>query len=326
MSCQTPRPVFFPVNLISTNRNLSPIIQFKPKLRMSTQQTAKTQYIDVGGIKVAYRLFGKATGIPLLFNQHFRGTMDHWDPLLINTLAKTRPILLFDNYGVGKSSGNVPDTFAEWAEVAANLVKALNLKQVDVFGFSMGGMVAQMVALNAPDIVRRLIIGGSSPSYGEGIISGPDWPFPKLMKASTPEESEDAFLSTFYTHSEEKQRLGRQWWARMNERTEDRSPYVNAEQTARQAGAAGKWFSPGNEESGSYNRLHELKIPVFIVNGDDDIIVPTENSIVMYKILQKSNSNAHLHIYPDTGHGFLNEYAEMFAAHVALFLDMERVV
>lgn len=252
--------------------------------------------------------------------------MDHWDPLLINTLAKTRPILLFDNYGVGKSSGDVPDTFAEWADVAAGLVRALSIKQVDIFGFSMGGMVAQMIALNHPEIVHRLVIGGSSPSYGEGIVAGPDWPFPTLMNASTPDEAKKAFLSTFYTHSEKKQALGTEWWARMNERTEDRSAYASPEQTVRQAGAAGKWFSPGNETSGSYDRLHELKMPVFVVNGDDDIIVPTENSFVLYRKLQKANQNVHLHIYPDTGHGFLNEYAELFAAHLSLFLDTERVV
>jgi pimeloyl-ACP methyl ester carboxylesterase len=111
-------------------------------LNMSTQQTAITQYVDVKGIKVAYRLFGATSGIPLLFNQHFRGTMDHWDLLLINLIAKSRPVLLFDSYGVGKSGGEVPETFAGWAEVAINLVKALGIKQVDVFGFSMGGMAA----------------------------------------------------------------------------------------------------------------------------------------------------------------------------------------
>ncbi|KIN08513.1 hypothetical protein OIDMADRAFT_37663 [Oidiodendron maius Zn] len=293
---------------------------------MSTQQTAKTQYIDVEGIKVAYRLFGAKTGVPLLFNQHFRGTMDHWDPLLTNSLAKSRPILLYDNYGVGKSGGDVPGSFAEWAEVGINLVKALRIKQVDVFGFSMGGMVAQMIALNGPEITRRVIIGGSSPSYGEGIVAGPEWPFPKLMNASTPEESKDAFLSTFYTHSEKKQKLGEEWWARINERTEDRSDYLNPEQTARQAAALGKWFSPDHVDSGSYNRLREIKIPVLVVNGANDIIVPTENSIVLFMQLQKANSNAHLYLYPDTGHGFLNEYAELFAAHVALFLDTDRVI
>jgi len=293
---------------------------------MSTQQTAITKFIDVEGINVAYRLFGAASGTPLLFNQHFRGTMDHWDPILINLLAEKRPILLFDNYGVGKSGGEVPETFAEWATVGTNLVKALGLKQVDVFGFSMGGMVAQMIALNSPDITRRLIIGGSSPSYGQGIVSGPDWPFPTIMNASTVAEHKNAFLTTLYSQTEKKQKLGAEWWDRINERREDRSDYVNPEQTARQAGAAGRWFTPGNEASGSYDRLHELKMPVFIANGDSDIVVPTENSIVMYRAIQKANANVHLHIYPDTGHGFLNEYAEIFAGHVALFLDQERVV
>jgi pimeloyl-ACP methyl ester carboxylesterase len=249
---------------------------------MSTQQTAKTQYVEVNGVKVAYRLFGASSGTPLLVNQHFRGTMDHWDPALLNPLAKTRPILLFDSYGVGKSSGDVPPTFSEWADVAANLVRTLKIKQVDVLGFSMGGMVAQMIALNHPDIVRRLIVGGSSPSYGEGIVAGPDWVFPKLMNA-TAEQAEEAFLSTFYTQSETKLALGKQWWKRLDERseTEVKSPYVGAEQTARQAGAAERWFSPGNEKEGSYDRLTELKMPVMVVNGDDDIVVPTENSIVM---------------------------------------------
>ncbi|KAE9378704.1 alpha/beta-hydrolase [Stipitochalara longipes BDJ] len=292
---------------------------------MSTHQTAQTQYVDVNGIKVAYRLFGASSGVPLIFNQHFRGTMDHWDPLLINLLAKNRPVLLFDSYGIGKSSGDVPPTFAGWADVAAGLVKALKIAKVDVFGFSMGGMVAQMIALNYPDITRRLIVGGSSPSYGEGIVSGPDWVFPKLMNA-TADQAEEAFLSTFYTQSETKLKLGKEWWARINERAEDRSPYASPEQTARQAGAAQRWFSPGYEKEGSYDRLAELKMPLFVANGDDDIIVPTENTFVLYRKVREANRNVHLHIYPDTGHGFLDEYAEIFGKHVEIFLDSERVV
>jgi pimeloyl-ACP methyl ester carboxylesterase len=308
----------------STQTQLS--IPFLHFLNMSTQQTAPTQYINVLGVKTAYRLFGTSTGIPLLFCQHFRGTMDHWDPLLINTLAKTRPILLFDNHGVGKSSGEVLPTFAGWASVAVELVKALGIETVNVFGFSMGGMVAQMIGLNGPEITRRLIIGGSSPSYGEGIVSGPDWPFPMLLNANTPEESEEAFIKTFYTQSETKISRGKEWWKRMNERTEDRSPYLHMEGSMKQAGAVGAWFTPGENPDNSYDRLGELKMPVMVVNGDNDIVVPTENSIVMYRKIKEGNRNCHLHIYPDVGHGFLNEYADMFAAHVALFLDMEVVV
>ncbi|KAF2432942.1 alpha/beta-hydrolase [Tothia fuscella] len=293
---------------------------------MSTQQTAPTLYKDVLGVKTAYRLFGASTGVPLLFCQHFRGTMDHWDPLLINTLAKARPILLWDNHGVGKSSGDVPLTFAGWAAVAIALVKALGIKQVDVFGFSMGGMMAQMVGLNGPEVTRRLIIGGSTPSYYEGVASGPDWTLPMLLNASTPEENEEAFIKTFYSQSETKIAHGKDWWKRMNERTEGRSPYLNMEQSLRQIAAVEAWFTPGTNPDNSYDRLGELKMPVMVVNGDDDIIVPTENSIVMYRKIKEGNRNCHLHIYPDVGHGFLNEYAEMFAAHAALFLDMDVVV
>jgi pimeloyl-ACP methyl ester carboxylesterase len=293
---------------------------------MFTQQTAVTLYIDVLGVKTAYRHFGAKIGVPLIFNQHFRGTMDHWDPLLINKIAEQRPVILFDNHGVGKSSGEIHATVASWAAVAIALVKALGIKQVDVFGFSMGGMVAQMIGLNAPEMTRRLIVGGSLPSYGEGIISGPEWVFPMLLQANTPEEAEEAFIKTFYSHSDNKIARGKEWWKRMNERTEDRSPYVNMEGSMRQAGAGGAWLTPGPNPDNSYDRLGELKMPVMVVSGDDDIVVPTENSIIMYRRIMEGNRNCHLHIYPDAGHGFLNEYAVLFAAHVALFLDMEVVV
>ncbi|KAK9319839.1 Alpha/Beta hydrolase protein [Lipomyces orientalis] len=222
---------------------------------MSTQQTSVTRYIDVLGVKTAYRHFGSKAGVPLLFNQHFRGTMDHWDPLLINTIAEKRPVILFDSHGVGKSSGEIPATFSAWATVAASLVKALGIEKVDVFGFSMGGMVAQMIGLNFPEITRRLIIGGSSPSYGEGIVSGPEWPFVMLLNASTSQEAEEAFIKTFYSQSEAKIAKGKAWWKRMNERTEDRSPYLNKKGSLRQAAAVGAWFTPGPNPDNSYDRL-----------------------------------------------------------------------
>jgi pimeloyl-ACP methyl ester carboxylesterase len=134
---------------------------------MSTQQTAKTEYIEANGIKFAYRRFGLTTGVPLVFVQHFRGTMDHWDPDLINPPAKTRPIVLLDNSSVGFSGGEVPETFAGWAAKVVALVEALGTKQVDLLGFFMGGMTAQMVALNASHLVRSLILGGTGTRHKE---------------------------------------------------------------------------------------------------------------------------------------------------------------
>lgn len=137
---------------------------------MSTYETAETKYIEVDGVKFAYRHFGALSSgnLPLVFNIHFRGTMDHWDPELINPIAATRPVVLIDNSGVGRSSGEVPDSYAGWAANIIAVVEALRLDKVDVIGFSMGGFVAQLIALDAPHLVRRLIIAGSGPSQGEG--------------------------------------------------------------------------------------------------------------------------------------------------------------
>lgn len=155
---------------------------------MSTQQTAKTQYVDVNGVKLAYRRFGRSTGIPLVMHIHFRGTMDHWDPALINPLAEAREIILLDNSGVGKSSGEVPDNYTAWAKVVIDLVGALDIKKIDMLGFSMGGFVAQLVALNAPHLVRCLILAGTGPSAGEGVGAGSSEAFRILSVAKTPEE------------------------------------------------------------------------------------------------------------------------------------------
>jgi pimeloyl-ACP methyl ester carboxylesterase len=247
--------------------------------------------------------------------------MDHWDPDLINPLAKARPILLLDLAGIGHSGGEVGATFADWAATAVAIVEGLGIKQIDLLGFSMGGMAAQMAALDAPHLVRRLILAGTGPSIGEGVEQGPAWAFEVLHNASTAEEAETAFLKTFYSESEKKQALGSEWWKRMNERTVDRAGYLGPEGTARHTNAVISWMTPGNPGN-SYYRLDELKIPVFVAAGDNDIVVPTANSIVLWRRIK----TAHLHIYPDVGHGFLNEYAGMFAQHINLFLDGERVM
>ncbi|RFU24051.1 hypothetical protein B7463_g12289, partial [Scytalidium lignicola] len=246
---------------------------------MTNQQTAKTQSIEANGTKFAYRLFGLTNGTPLVFLQHFRGTMDHWDPALINPLAKTRPIFLIDNSGVGKSSGQVPDTFGEWAANIVAVVKALSINEIDLLGFSMGGMVAQLVALDYPGLVRRLILAGTGPSVGEGLEQAPEWAFKTLATASSEEENESGFLKTFYSLTDEKQTLGKTWWERINEKTEDRSDYVGPEGTQHQINSIMHWMTPGNSPH-SYDRLGDLRIPVFVAA---DILVPTENSIMLWK-------------------------------------------
>src|SRR6202166_5338790 len=122
-----------------------------------THQTAPTQFVEANGTRFAYRRLGKPVGVPLVFNQHFTGTMDHWDPAVTDGLAKQREVILFDNAGVSGSSGEVPTTFEEMGAKAVAFSRALGLKKADMLGFSIGGMVVQEVALQAPDLVRKLI-------------------------------------------------------------------------------------------------------------------------------------------------------------------------
>src|SRR6201987_456233 len=133
----------------------------RPTMTTYTHQTAPTQYVQANGTRFAYRRFGRAGGVPLVFNMHFMGTMDHWDPAVTDGFAKEREVILFDNAGVSSSSGDVPGSVAGMGANAIAFIKALGLEQVDVLGFSIGGFVAQEIALQAPDIVRRLVRVGS---------------------------------------------------------------------------------------------------------------------------------------------------------------------
>ena len=136
-----------------------------------THQTAPTQFVEANGIRFAYRRFGKSDGVPLVFNMHFTGTMDHWDPLVTDGLAATREVILFNNAGISSTSGVVPTSVEEMAANAAAFIKALGLAKVDVLGFSLGGLVAQEVTLANPAVVRRLILVGTGPRGGEGMAT-----------------------------------------------------------------------------------------------------------------------------------------------------------
>lgn len=288
---------------------------------MTTYETAEPHFVKVDGTRFAYLRFGSTarTQVPLVFLQHFRGTLDHWDPELINPIAAIRPVILVDNSGVGKSDGAVPETYAAWASNVIGVIGALNIPQIDLLGFSMGGFVAQMVALNAPTIVRKLILAGTGPSAGDGVEAGDSAATQRLATASNEQEAHDAFLSAFYSLSEKKQDLGNLWWSRMTTARSNRSAYVGPEGTQAQIGAVIRWANADFASEGSYDRLEELQIPVLIANGDNDIIIPTNNSWVMFKKLV--NADAHLHLFPDVGHGFLNEYADQFSKLINAFLD-----
>ncbi|KAL3420290.1 hypothetical protein PVAG01_08789 [Phlyctema vagabunda] len=282
---------------------------------MATQETAETKYIDANGTRIAYRRLGAEYGIPLVMLIHFRGNMDFWDPALINALARSRPIILLDNAGIGKSSGEIPTTYHGWALHVIDLIAALGIKEIDLLGFSMGGIAAQNVALAAPGLVRKLILAGTTTSRTPSTVDGDPVVIKALSTAVTTEEFERALALSFYNHSPSGRAAAKASWNRIMLRNRDRAMHLSPELGRRQKEAWRKYTvpHPGNP----FERIRELKMPVFVANGDKDLLIPTANSVE----LAGSLPHAHLHIYPNSGHGFLYEYAELFAAHVKLFLD-----
>ncbi|MGJ9459566.1 alpha/beta fold hydrolase [Oceanobacillus sp. CF4.6] len=270
----------------------------------------KSSYIEAEGIRFAYRKFGQETGIPLVFFIHFRGTMENWDPNMIGALAESRPIILFDNTGVGETSVKTPSTIAEMAKDGATFIKALDLKQVDVLGFSIGGMVVQELALQEPDLVRCIIIAGSAPEAGVN----PDPVIFERMKrhGGNVNDALDNFMFFFYRSTETSKAAGMESLQRiMNQKQFESSDQVQAAQLK----ALAKWAQPKTDHN--YDWLQNIPHPVLVTNGIEDVMVPTKNSYILAEHLP----NAQLIIYPNSGHGHLFQYPELFAKHVNLFLD-----
>ena len=286
---------------------------------MATYETAENKFLTINGIKHAYRLFGQADGVPVFLHNHFRSNMDWWDPELINRLAAKRPILLIDSTGTGRSEGEVPTKYSGWAQIVIDVVKELGIQKLDVLGFSMGGFIAQLITLQAPELVRKLIVAGSGPSLGEGVLASDQQYFMQVANAKTEEEERTSMKWTFFSHSDKKQQLAEQWWQRMTTARKDRAPLLGPEGTQNQIAAVMRFFSEEHRDEGSYDRLGQITVPVLVANGSNDLLVATENSYVLWKNL--ANADAHLHLYPDSGHGFLDEYHEHFSKLVNDFLD-----
>jgi pimeloyl-ACP methyl ester carboxylesterase len=282
---------------------------------MSTQQTAITQLVEANGVRYAYRRLGPFAGVPIVLNMHFRGHMDFWDPAVINALAAVRPVIIYDNAGIGESSGRVPTTFAGWADSMAAMLEALNIHQIDLLGFSMGGCAAQMAALNHPNLVRKLILAGTRASINNDSPPS-DWDLVgRYTVAETPEAVEAAWAEAFFTHNDLGRDAFKSYWARISERNGKAPVPLNQEKSAEQIVAWGDWDD--EKPSNSAARLKELRMPVFVATGDTDILVATAGSFELAKKIPSS----HFHVYPDAGHGFYGQHGATFAAHINIFLD-----
>jgi pimeloyl-ACP methyl ester carboxylesterase len=284
-------------------------------MTIHTHQTAPTQFVEANGIRFAYRRFGKQGGVPLVFNMHFMGTMDYWDPAVIDGFARDREVILFNNAGVSSSSGNVPGTIAEMGVNAIALIRALGLKQVDLLGFSIGGLVAQEITLQGGDLVRRLVLVGTGPRSGESMDTGT--PEGKEFFGATYNNPDDLWLRVQFTSSEASQARGREFIRRFRLRSENRDPEMTQEAALAQRAAIGKW---GAKREHAWNYLKEIRQPTLVINGSNDVIIYTVNSF----ILQQHLPNAQLIIYPDSAHGSLFQYPELFVRHVSIFLDQKQ--
>jgi pimeloyl-ACP methyl ester carboxylesterase len=276
-----------------------------------THNTAPTQFIETSGVRYAYRRFGSGDHLPLVCLQHFRGGLDNWDPIVTDGLAKKRSVILFNNAGIASSGGEPADTIDAMAKHVIAFIVALGLERIDLFGFSMGGFVAQKVVLDRPQLVRRLILAGTGPEGGEGMVGYPDL---ATRHATQEVPVEENFLYLFFYPTETSQAAGRKFWTRRHEREDQDTPSSMAAMAA-QAKAIAAWGAA--PELDRYMSLKDIAQPVLVVNGKTDLMVPTVNSF----ILQQHLPNAELIVYPDSGHGSIFQLPEVFVRDATRFLD-----
>jgi pimeloyl-ACP methyl ester carboxylesterase len=273
---------------------------------------AETQTLEAGGVAYAYRSLGTPSGTPLVFLNRFRGTMDEWDPAFVDRVAAHRHVVLFDNVGVARSSGEASPRMAEWAKNAGAFIDGLGFKQVDLLGFSFGGLVAQELTLQRPDLVRRLIIAGSGAGYVKGANLNPK----AIEVATKPTNTDEDFLFLFFRSTQTSQAAGRAHLARLRERKDAFAKLVS-EKTWKAMLSAGS--DVGRPETSLLNRVGAIRQPVLVANGVEDIMIPTFQSYALAQAIP----NARLIIYPDSGHGFLFQYPREFGDEVIRFLGEE---
>jgi pimeloyl-ACP methyl ester carboxylesterase len=279
-----------------------------------TAITAPTLFVETNGIRFAYRRWGKRGRIPLVFNQHFTGNLDHWDPAVLDGLAKDREVVIFNNAGVASSSGEVPSTFAGMAKNAEGFIDALGLKQIDLLGFSIGGMVAQQIVVDRPELVRKLILVGTAPrNHDAGDGAGHITPETASIFGASYDPPENLWLKVFFTDSEKSHAAGREFLERYLSRTENRDASINEKVAPAQIAAVGEW---GTHPGERFAYLKNIKQPTLVVSGNHDVIVYTVNSLHLVQNLP----NAKLILYPDANHGSWYQNHEDFVVEVNRFL------
>ncbi|HET6706257.1 alpha/beta hydrolase [Amycolatopsis sp.] len=277
---------------------------------MSTSHNeAPTRTVDVDGTAFAYREIGTGSDVPIVLLHHFTAVLDDWDPAVVDGLAAERRVVLVDLRGVGATGGSTPDSVEAMAADAVAFIRALGLATVDLLGFSLGGMVAQAAVQQEPDLVRRLILAGTSPAGDAGPANALPVLQEAIEKATAAGKHPKHFL--FFSPTATSQAAADAFLGRLGERTADSAPAATDETIGAQVTALAKW-----ERSSTPAGLANVSQPVLVVNGDNDVMIPTISSFTLARALP----NARLSIYPDSGHGALFQHHELFVRQALDFL------
>jgi pimeloyl-ACP methyl ester carboxylesterase len=283
--------------------------------KAGSNTTAPTQFLEANGLRYAYRRFGNGSGRPLLFLQHFTGTLDNWDPAVTDPFASGREVILFDNAGIGRSTGDVPQTMADMARHVLAFLDRLRIATCDVLGFSLGGVIAQQMAQDRPSIMRRMILVGTAPRGGEDIMH--------LEKPSLAKHLQDpqnrgltVLQKIFFAPTTTSQAAGAAFIARLMQRKDDREPPSAPSVAGAQLAAFREWERFSGER---FADLKGIRHPTLVVQGFKDEMIPVRNSYWLAENLP----NASLLVYSDAGHGSLFQYPESFTRHVAAFLSSD---
>ncbi len=271
-------------------------------------RNAPTKAVDVGGTKLVYRQLGPDTGVPVIFLNHLAAELDRWDPRVVDGIATRRRVIVFDNRGIGASEGKTPTSVEAMARDAVAFIRALGFAQVDLLGFSLGGFISQAIALEEPQLLRKIILAGTGPAGGPGIDKVTSVTIRDMIKAGLTFKHPESYL--FFTKTPNGRRAARDFLKRLKERAENRDKPVSIAAFIAQLKAISAW---GRQAPADLSRIHH---PVLVANGDQDKMVPSSNSVDLARHLP----NAELVIYDDAGHGGIFQYHEAFVKRALEFL------
>jgi pimeloyl-ACP methyl ester carboxylesterase len=269
-----------------------------------------TEQVAAGGVEYAFRDLGDSE-VPLVLLQHFRGNLDNWDPALIDALAADRRVVTFDNVGVAATTGKTPSTVEAMAHDAIEFIEAMDLRQVDLLGFSIGSFVAQEIALIRPDLLRRVVLASAAPRGAAGMHG---WAPEVIDAVGAPETTPQGYIDVFFAHTDTSREAGRQAAGRIFGRTTGRDEPTTWQTRQAQYDAVCAWGIPNHS---LLQRVAAIDLPVFVANGDSDPMILPRYSHLLAGLLP----NARIRIYPDSAHGFLFQHHSRFAADVHVFLE-----